>query len=213
MSQPAADKIHYIRIPKALGGRAEMVRLVYVLAQKPYVDVLCSFEEVPRSAALKNPFKQFPVVETASGAYIYQALAIMHHAAHGTPAWPSDPARLTDALAVAMGGYDLYQWFGGFPADDLVAKKKVEEKRAPQFMSGLGEIYGARPFAAGDAPTFADCIVEEAVAWVVRRNEACRRLFEANAALVGFHRRFNEIPEIRAFRARQSAAREKDESV
>ena len=213
MSQTNVDKLHYVRIPKGHGGRAEMVRLVYVLAQKPYVDVLCTFEEVPRSAAVKNPFKQFPVVETPSGAYVYQVLAIMHHVALGTPAWPSDPARLTDALSVAMGGYDLYQWFGGFSADDLVAKKKFEDKRAPQFLGGLGEIYATRPFAAGEVPTFADCIVEEAVAWVVRRNETCRRLFEANAALVAFHRRFDAIPEIRAFRARQAAAREKDESV
>src|SRR5687767_4570830 len=190
MNQPNADKIHYLRIPKAHGGRAEMVRLVYVLARKPYVDVLCSFDEVPRSAVTKNPFKQFPVIETPSGAYIYQAIAIMHHVAHGTPAWPSDPSRLTDALAVAIGGYDLYQWFGGFPADDLVAKKKFEEKRAPQLMGGLGEIYASRPFAAGDVPTFADCVAEEAMAWCVRRNDVCRQIFEGNASLVAFHRRF-----------------------
>jgi glutathione S-transferase len=213
MSQASVDKIHYIRIPNALGGRAEMVRLVYVLAQKPYVDVLCTFEEAPRSAVVKNPFKQFPVVETPSGAYIYQALAIMHHVAHGTPVWPSDPSRLTDAFAVAMGGYDLYQWFGGFAADDLVAKKKFEEKRAPQFFGGLAEIYASRPFAAGTEPTFADCIVEEAIAWCVRRNEACRRLFEASPALVEFHRRFDAIADIRAFRARQAAARQKDDTV
>src|SRR5687767_1493512 len=123
MNETSADKLHYIRIPNAHGGRAEMVRLVYVLAQRPYVDVLCTFEQAPRSAVTKNPFKQFPVVETPSGAYIHQTLAIMHHAAHGTPAWPSDPERLTDAIAVGMGGYDLYQWFGGFSADDLAAKK------------------------------------------------------------------------------------------
>ncbi len=34
-----------------------------------------------------------------------QALAIMHHAAEHTPSWPSDPDRLTEALAVAMGGH------------------------------------------------------------------------------------------------------------
>jgi glutathione S-transferase len=213
MSQTSVDKIHYVRIPKAQGGRAEMVRLVYVLAKKRYEDVLWTVEEAARSAVVKNPFKQFPVVETASGAYLYQALAIMHHVAHGTPAWPSDPSRLTEALAVAMGGYDLYQWFGSFPAEDLVAKKKFEDKRAPQFFGGLAEIYASRPFATGDEPTFADCIVEEAVAWCVRRNETCRRLFEANAALVAFHRRFDALPDIRAFRARQAAAREKDESV
>jgi glutathione S-transferase len=137
----------------------------------------------------------------------------MHHAAHGTPAWPSDPNRLTDALSVAMGGYDLYQAFGAFPADDLVGKKKFEEKRAPQFMNGLGQIYASRSFAAGDVPTFADCIVEEAVAWCVRRNEVSRRLFEANAALVAFHARFDAIPAIRAFRTRQAAARANDDSV
>jgi glutathione S-transferase len=137
----------------------------------------------------------------------------MHHAAQGTPVWPSDPARLTEALAVAMGGYDLYQWFGSFPANDLAAKKKFEEKRAPQFMSGLDEIYAARPFATGDAPTFADCIVDEAVAWCVRRNEASRHVFESKAALVAFHQRFNAIPEVHAFRGRQAAAREKDDSV
>jgi len=213
MNQASVDKIHYLRIPKGQGARAEMVRLVYVLARKPYVDVLCTFEEAPRSAVVKNPFKQFPLIETPNGVYIYQALAIMHHVAHGTPAWPSDPDRLTDALAVAMGGYDLYQWFGGFPADDLVAKKKFEERRAPQLMGGLGEIYASRPFAAGDMPSFADCIAEEAMAWCVRRNEVCRRLFESNPALVAFHRRFDAIPEIRAFRDRQAVARQKDESV
>ena len=57
MNQARADKIHYIRIPKGQGGRAEMVRLVYLLAGKPYEDVLCSFEEAPKSAASRNPFK------------------------------------------------------------------------------------------------------------------------------------------------------------
>jgi glutathione S-transferase len=213
MTQSTADKIHYVRIPKAQGGRAEMVRLVYVLAGKPYEDVLCTFDEAPKSGAAKNPFKQFPVVETPSGAFLYQAIAIMHHAAHGTPAWPADPARLTDALAVAMGAYDLYQAFGGFAADDLVAKKKFEEKRAPQYFGALGEIYGSRSFAAGDVPTFADCIAEEAIAWCVRRNDACRRLFETNPALVAFHGRFDAIPSIRAFRTRQAAARANDDSV
>ena len=213
MSPTNVDKIHYIRIPKALGGRAEMVRLAYVLAGKPYEDVLFTFDEAPKSGAAKNPFKQFPVVETPSGGVLYQAIAIMHHAAHGTPAWPSDPARLTDALAVAMGAYDLYQAFGGFAADDLVAKKKFEEKRAPQYFTALGEIYGSRSFAAGDVPTFADCISEEAIAWCVRRNDVCRRLFETNPHLVGFHARFDAIPSIRAFRTRQAAARANDDSV
>jgi glutathione S-transferase len=213
MSQTAPDKIHYVRIPKAQGGRAEMVRLVYVLAGKPYVDVLWTFEQAAQSAGKENPFRQLPVIETPSGSHIYQTLAIMHHAAHGTPAWPSDPDRLTDALAVAMSGYDLYQWFGSFAADDLVAKKKFEEKRAPQFMKGFDQIYASRSFAVGDVPTFADCIVEEAVAWCVRRNEASRRLYEANAALMAFHGRFNAIPAVRAFRARQVAMRESDDSV
>ena len=213
MNQLAADKLHYVRIPKAQGGRTEMVRLVYVLSGKPYVDVLWTFEQVAQSAVGKNPIKQFPVVETPNGTHVYQTLAIMHHVAHGTPAWPSDPHRLTEALAVAMSGYDLYQWFGSFAADDLPAKKKFEEKRAPQFMQGLGEIYASRSFAAGDAATFADCIVAEALGWCVRRNDASRRLFETNTALVAFQHRFDAIPAIRAFRARQSAARESDDSV
>jgi glutathione S-transferase len=213
MNQPTADKLHYIRIPKAQGGRAEMVRLVYVLSGRPYVDVLCAIDQAPQSKVVKNPFQQFPVVETQDGRFLYQTLAIMHHTAHGTPAWPSDPSRLTDALAVAMGGYDLYQAFGGFPADDLAAKKKFEEKRAPQLITGLGQIYASRPFAAGDVATFADCVVEEAVGWCTRRNEVCRRLFEGNGALMAFHARFDAIPAIRAFRARQAAARQSDESV
>jgi glutathione S-transferase len=213
MNTNNADKIHYVRIPKAHGGRAEMVRLVYVLAGKPYVDVLWSFEQALQSGAKENPFKQLPVVETPSGTYIYQTLAIMHHVAHGTPAWPSDPNRLTNALSAAMGGYDLYQAFGAFPADDLVAKKKFEDKRCPQLMNGLGQIYASRPFAAGDVPTFADCIVEEAIAWCVRRNEVSRQLFESNPALVAFHNRFDAIPAVRAFRTRQAEAREKDDGV
>src|SRR5258706_8263229 len=144
----SVDKLHYLRIPKGHGARAEMVRLVYVLAGKPYIDVFTTFAEAGKTVAGKNPFKQFPFVETANGRHIYQALAIMHHVAHGTPAWPSDPDRLTDALAVAMGGYDLYQAFGGFSADDAVAKKKFEERRAPQYMGGLDEIYATRSFAA-----------------------------------------------------------------
>jgi glutathione S-transferase len=213
MNTNNADKIHYVRIPKAHGGRAEMVRLVYVLAGKPYEDVLWSFDQALQSGAKENPFKQLPVVETPSGTYIYQTLAIMHHVAHGTPAWPSDPNRLTNALSVAMGGYDLYQAFGAFPADDLVAKKKFEDKRCPQLMNGLGQIYASRPFAAGEVPTFADCMVEEAIAWCVRRNEVSRQLFESNPALVAFHNRFDAIAAVRAFRARQAEAREKDDSA
>jgi glutathione S-transferase len=213
MDQPSADKIHYIRISKALGGRAEAVRLLYVLAGKPYVDVFWDRSETAQALAGNNPFRQFPFVETPGGKRIYQSLAIMHHAAHGTPAWPSDPDRLTDALAVAIGGYDLYQAFAGFSADDLVAKKKFEEKRAPQYLGGLGEIYGARPFAAGESPTFADCIAHEAIAWCVRRNDVSRALFEANPALVAFVERFRAVPAIRDFMARQAAARERDDTI
>src|SRR5260221_6894574 len=81
------DKVHYLRIPKGHGARAEMVRLVYVLAGKPYIDVFTTFAEAGKTVAGKNPFKQFPFVETSNGRHIYQALAIMHHVAHGTPAW------------------------------------------------------------------------------------------------------------------------------
>jgi glutathione S-transferase len=213
MDSTTADKIHYVRIPKALGGRAEMVRLVYVLASKPYVDVFWARGDAGQAVSGNNPFKQFPFVETPGGKRIYQSLAIMHHAAHGTPAWPADPNRLTDALAVALGGYDLYQAFAGFTADDLVAKKKFEEKRAPQYMDGLGEIYASRTFAAGDAPTFADCIAHEAIAWCVRRNDASRAIFEANRALVSFVDRFRALPAVRDFMARQAAARERDDTV
>ena len=213
MDQPSADKIHYIRIPKGQGARAEMVRMVYVLAGKPYVDVLWARGEATGAVTGKNPFKQFPVVETASGKHVYQALAIMHHAARGTSAWPSDADGLTDALSVAIGSYDLYQAFAEFPADDLVAKKKFEQRRAPQYMGGLGEIYAQRTFAAGESPTFADCIAHEAISWCVRRNDASRAIFEANAALGGFIERFRGIPAIRDFMARQAAARERDDSV
>ena len=162
MDQSTHDKLHYIRIPNAIGGRAEMVRMCYVLAAKPYTDVLHAIADAAAAVTGKNPFKQFPFVETPSGQTIYQTLAIMHHAAHGTPAWPSNPSQLTLALCAGMGGYDLYQAFGGFAADDLAAKKKFEEKRAPQLLTGLGQIYANTPFAAGDTPCFADCIVQQA---------------------------------------------------
>ena len=208
----AADKIFYLRIPNGMGGGAEKVRMTYALAGRPYVDVLLTLDEAQAAVAGKNPFKQFPFVETASGEFLYQSLAIMHHAAHGTSAWPSEPAALTKALAVALGGYDLYVSFT-FPASDLVAKKKFEEKRAPQYFGALGEIYASRPFAAGDTPTFADCIAYEAVAWVVRKNEVGKALFEKNQALVDFSERFTKVPAIHAFMERQKAARAVDPSL
>ena len=207
------DKLHYVRIPKGQGGRAEQVRLVYVLAGKSYEDVFHTFAEAGQAVSGKNPFKQFPFVESPDGKRVYQTLAIMHHAAHGTPAWPSAPAAFTEALSVAMGAYDLYQWFGGFSADDLAAKKKFEERRAPQFFGGLGEIYAARPFATGSSATFADCMVYEAVAWCARRNEVCKGLLEGNPGLLAFMERFRSIPAIAEFLKRQAAAREKDDSV
>jgi glutathione S-transferase len=212
MSQ-TADKLHYVRIPKGQGGRAEQVRLVYVLAGKPYVDVLHSFADAGKAVTGRNPFKQFPFVEAADGRVIYQALAIMHHAAVGTPVWPSDPAKFSEAFSVAMAGYDLYQWFGSFAADDLPAKKKFEERRAPQFFGGLGEVYAGRPYAAGETPTFADAVVYEAVAWCARRNEASRGLLEGNASLRAFMDRFASIPSVAEFRQRQAKAREADDSV
>ena len=127
--------------------------------------------------------------------------------------WPSDPQKLTETLAVAMGGYDLYQAFGSFAADDLAAKKKFEDRRAPQFFNGLAEVYTGRAFAAGDTPTFADAIAHEAVAWCVRRNDACRGLFESTKALSAFNHRFEAIPAVREFMQRQAAAREVDDSV
>jgi len=196
-----------------MGGRAEMVRMTYVLAGRPYVDAVSEYAQASSTVGGKNPFKQFPFVETGDGKTVYQALAIMHHAAHGTPAWPSEPAALTQALAVAIGAYDLYQAFGGFAADDLVAKKKFEERRAPKYLTGLGEIYAATTFAAGETPTFADCMAYEAIAWVVRRNDVCRTLVEANPALMAFRKRFTSIPAIQSFMARQAAARELDPMV
>lgn len=213
MSQSTPDKLHYVRIPKGMGGRAEQVRLVYVLAGKPYEDVLHTFAEAGKASAGRNPFKQYPFVETPSGEFIYQVLAIMHHAAQGTRAWPSDPKELTTALSVAMGGYDLYQHFGGFAADDAAAKKRFEERRAPQFFNAFGEIFAGRKFAAGDTPTFADCIVQQAVTWCVRRNDVCRGLLEQNAPLRSFVDRFESVPAVRDFMARQAAARQKDDSV
>jgi glutathione S-transferase len=207
------DKLNYLRIPKGQGGRAEMLRMTYVLAGKPWTDVLHTFSDLPAAVRGKNPFRQMPFVETPDGEVIVQTLAIMHHAGHGTRAWPSEPRVLTRALSVGMGGYDLYQWFGGFPSDDLAAKKRFEGRRAPQFFSALAEIYQERAFAIGDTPTFADCIVHQAVSWCVRRNEVCRELLAANPALGEFLARFGAVPEIAAFMERQALAREADDSV
>lgn len=213
MSGNDPDKLHYIRIPNARGARAEAVRLCYVLAGKPYVDVLHVMSDARAIVTGKNPFKQFPFVETASGRIIYQSIAIMHHVGHGTSAWPSDPETLTNALEVAMGGYDLYQAFAGFLADDQAAKLRFEERRAPQLINGLGEIYAHTPFAAGAAPCFADCIAYEAVAWCARRNDVSRELLEKSASLRAFFKRFEEIPVVAEFMQRQAAARQIDNSL
>jgi glutathione S-transferase len=213
MAQSEPDKLNYVRIPKGFGARAEMVRMAYVLAGRPYVDVLWSFAEARQAVQGKNPFNQFPFVETADGKIVYETLAIMHHAAHGTPAWPDDPERLTEMLSIAIGGYDLYQAFGGFAADDLAAKKKFEERRAPQYLGGLEAIYSGRTFAAGEVPTVADCIVHQAVAWVVRRNDVCKGIFESSPGLTAFRERFEGLPKIREFMQRQAKAREADDSV
>lgn len=209
----APDKLHYVRIPQAFGARAEAVRMTYVLAGKPWTDVLHTFAEVAGSVAARNPYRQLPVVETPSGELIYQSIAIMHHVGHGTRAWPSDPKDLTQALSVAMGGYDLYQWFGSFSGDDAAAKKKFEERRAPQFFRALGQIYADRAFATGDVPTFADCLTYEAVRWCVRRNEVCRELLASNDSLKAFQSRFEGLPEMDAFLKRQALARQSDDSV
>ncbi len=213
MTTPTVDTIHYVRLPKAMGARAEMVRMAYVLAGRPYVDHLVGFADAAQTVASKNPFKQFPFVVTAAGASVYQSIAIMHHAAHGTSAWPKDAAELTQALMVAQGAYDLYQAFGGFSADDAVARAKFEEKRAPQFFGALGEIYATRKYAAGEVPTFADCITHQAIAWCVRRNEVAAGLLAKSDALRGFMTRFEAIPSIHAFMERQAAARLIDDAV
>lgn len=213
MTQRAPDKLHYLKIPNAQGGRAEAVRMVYVLADKPYVDVLAGMDQARAAVSGRNPYNQFPFVETPAGEIIYQSLAIMHHAAHDTPAWPAQPDALTRALSVAMGGYDLYQAFGAFSADDLAAKKKFEERRLPQYFGALDEIYGGREFAAGASVTFADCIVREAVAWCVRRNDAARALIETKPALAAFMQRFEALPVIAEFMAKQAAARAVDNAV
>lgn len=46
-----ADRLHYLRIPDGVGGRAEMIRMTYVLAGRPYVDVLHSFGEAAAAAS------------------------------------------------------------------------------------------------------------------------------------------------------------------
>src|SRR5260221_14065890 len=176
MTKAGEDKIHYLRIPQGLGARAEMVRMAYVLAGKPYIDVFHARAEASQAVTGNNPFKQFPFVETPNGTRLYQTIAIMHHAAHGTPAWPSDPDRLTDALAVAMGGYDLYQAFGGFAADDMVAKKRFEERRAPQYFGALDEIYSKRLFAAGEKASVAHRLLPATGASCAPSHEECRRV-------------------------------------
>jgi len=93
------------------------------------------------------------------------------------------------------------------------AFKAQQEKRAPQFFGALGEIYAARAFAAGDAPSFADTLAYEAIAWCARRNDASRHLLERSAPLQGFLARFAAVPEIDAFRKRQAAARQADDSI
>src|SRR5262245_49598609 len=141
------DKLHYVRLPNAQGGRAEMVRMCYVLSGRPYIDVLHAMEDAPDAVSGKNPFRQFPFVETPDGEVVYQTLAIMYHAAQGTSAWPAEPAALTRALSVAMGGYDLYQAFGAFAADDTAGRSKFEHKQAPKLFGALAEIYADREFA------------------------------------------------------------------
>jgi glutathione S-transferase len=207
------DTLHYVRIPGGQGGRAEMVRMVYALAGRPYVDALHGFEQVRAAIADKSPFRQVPLVETADGETIYQSLAIMHHAANGTAAWPSEPAQLTRALAVAMGAYDLYQAFGGFSASDAVAREKFEQRRAPQYLDGLATLYAQRPFAAGEVPCFADCVAHQAIAWCARRNEVARALLAERAPLVDFMARFEQVPAIAALMQRQREARAVDDAV
>lgn len=206
------DALHYVKLSGALGGRAEMVRYCFVLAGKPWQDVLHPREEFA-SAGQRNPFRQFPYLVTASGEILPQSMAIMAHAAHGTPAWPSDVGGLTKAMSVAQGAYDLYQAFGAFPADDLAAKKKFEERRAPQYFGALAALYAERPFAAGETPTFADCIAREAIGWCVRKNDVCKGLLEQHASLAAFVKRFDAIPAIAAFQAKQAAARAADDSL
>jgi glutathione S-transferase len=213
MNDRAPDKICYLKIPDAHGGRAEMVRMVYALAGRPYEDIYVTFEEARAAVEGKNPFRQFPFVETSSGEIIYQTFAMMHHAAHGTTAWPSSADELTRALSVALGGYDLYQAFGGFAADDAAAKQKFEQRRLPQYFKALEEIYSTRAFAAGDTPTFADCIVRESVAWCARRNDVARALLADQPALSAFQERFGQVPAIAAFLAKQSAARAADNAL
>jgi glutathione S-transferase len=206
------DELHYVRLPNAFGGRAEMVRYCFTLAHKPWKDVLHAREEFA-SAGERNPYKQFPYLVTSTGEVIPQSMAIMCHAAHGTDVWPTGTRALTHALSVAQGAYDLYQAFGGFAADDLVAKKKFEERRAPQYFGALATYYAERPFAAGTTASFADCIAREAIAWCVRKNEVAKGLLEASPALGAFVERFDAIPAIATFQARQRAAREADPSV
>lgn len=210
---PTVDTIHYVRIPKGMGARAEMVRMAYVLAGKPYADALHTFQEAGPALEGKNPFKQLPVVVTPSGQSVYQCIAIMHHVGHGTPVWPADPAALTLALEVAVGAYDLYQAFGAFPADDEAARKKFEGRRAPQYFGALSTIYATRKFAAGEAPCFADVIAHQAVAWCVRRNEVCKKLLEESEPLKAFMTRFESIPAIDAFMKKQAAARAVDDAL
>ena len=47
------DQLHYIRIPKGQGARAEAVRMTYVLADRPWTDVMHSFAEELANALLE----------------------------------------------------------------------------------------------------------------------------------------------------------------
>lgn len=213
VAMSAPDKLYYLRLPKAQGGRAESVRLTYVLAGRPYTDVFVERASFREAVNGRNPFRQYPFVETASGKILYQSLAIMHHAGVGTRAWPSEPERLTDALSIGLGAYDLYEAFADFMPDDLAARKKFEERRAPQYFGALDAIYRTRAFAAGDTPSFADAMAYEAVGWCVRRNDVCKGLYEGLSGLVAFRARFAEIPEVKAFIDCQARARQIDDAV
>jgi len=149
MTKAGEDKIHYLRIPQGLGARAEMVRMAYVLAGKPYVDVFHARAEASQAVTGNNPFKQFPFVETPNGTRLYQT-----HRHHGTTRRtgrrPGRGIPIADRRARRGDGRPTISTRRSAGSQPTTRSRKSGSKKgAPRsYFGALDEIYSKRLFAA-----------------------------------------------------------------
>ncbi|MCK6548250.1 glutathione S-transferase [Myxococcota bacterium] len=143
-------------------GRAEQIRLLLAHVGADWADVSFPGQEWPKHKA-EMPLGQAPMLvehRDSGDVKIPQSMAIMRHLARVHDAYGKTEDEHLAADIVAETCLDFaaalsrLRFSPGWK--DAAEKEKYAHEVIPAHLARLTTVLGAKPFAAGDAPTFAD---------------------------------------------------------